>query len=184
MRALLRVICRFGNNRSGNIAVISALTMVPTIYLLGMALDYTQALRRQGQLNGAADAAAIAAVRPAMMLQTSTVAHDAAADIFAATANTLAGALSSIPSPTITVIDSGLQRTATVYYNEPSINNFPVLLRSPAWPIGGSSQAHASTAPKLTFYLLVEYSPSMVIGASLDDINRLITATAPSNQPA
>src|SRR5689334_13048437 len=183
MRVILRMSSRFLSDRRGNIAVIFALTMVPTIYLLGMALDYTQALRRQGQLNAAADAAAIAAVRPAMMLQTSTVAHDAAADIFAATANTLAGALSSIPSPTINVIDSGLQRTATVSYNAQSINNFPVLLRSPAWPIGGSSQAQASTAPNLNFYLLVDDSPSMGIGASLADINKLITYTAPSNQP-
>jgi len=183
------MIRRFGGERRGNIAVIFALTMVPTIYLLGMALDYTQALRRQGQLIGAADAAAIAAVRPAMLVQTSDVAQATATAVFGATANGLPG-LSSVPTPTITVADTGLQRTVTVSFATASINNFPSLLGSPAWPINGSSKAQASSAPNMNFYLLLDDSPSMGIGATLADINNLIaatapaTATAPAKQPA
>ena len=183
MRAVLGMICRFGSDRRGNIAVIFALTMVPTIYLLGMALDYTQALRRQGQLIAAADAAAIAAVRPAMLVQTIDVAKTTATDVFGSTANTLPG-LSSVPAPTITVTDTGLQRTVTVSFDTKSINNFPSLLGSPAWPISGSSKAQASSAPNMNFYLLLDDSPSMGIGATLADINALITATAPTKQPA
>jgi Flp pilus assembly protein TadG len=174
---------RFGSDRRGNIAVIFAPTMVPTIYLLGMALDYTQALCKQGQLNAATDAAAIAAVRPAMMLQTDSVAQATAAAIFGSTANSLPG-LSSVPTPTITVTDSGLQRTVTVSYSAQSVNNFPSLLGSQSWPIGGSSTAQASSAPNMNFYLLMDDSPSMAIGATTTDISNLITATAPSKQRA
>ena len=180
---------RFLGDRRGNIAVIFALTMVPTIYLLGMALDYTQALRKQGQLNAAADAAAIAAVRPAMLMQTDDVAQSTATAIFGSTANSLPG-LSSVPTPAITITDTGLQRTVTVSYSARSINNFPALLGSPSWPIGGSSTAQASSAPNMNFYLLLDDSPSMGIGATLADINKLITATAsatataPAKQPA
>ena len=180
---------RFRSDRRGNIAVIFALTMVPTIYLLGMVLDYTQALRKQGQLNAAADAAAIAAVRPAMLMQTDSAAQATAAAIFGSTANSLGG-LSSVPTPTITITDTGLQRTVTVSYSAQSVNNFPASLGSQSWPIGGSSTAQAASAPNMNFYLLLDDSPSMGIGATLADINKLIaatasaTATAPAKQPA
>ena len=183
MRTLLHMICRFGGDRRGNIAVIFALTMVPTIYLLGMALDYTQALRKQGQLNAAADAAAIAAVRPAMLVQTVDVAKATATDVFEATASSLAG-LSSVPAPTITITDTGLQRTVTVSFDTKSINNFPSLLGSQAWPISGSSKAQASSAPNMNFYLLMDDSPSMGIGATAKDISDLIKYTAPAYQAA
>ena len=67
---------RFGRDRKANVAVIAALTMVPIIFLLGMTLDFTQAMRKKEQLDAAADAAAIAAVRPAMLMQSDTVASD------------------------------------------------------------------------------------------------------------
>jgi hypothetical protein len=157
--------------------------MVPTIYLLGMAMDYTQALRKRSQLDAAADAAAIAAVRPAMLQQTDAVAQATALAIFQSTANSLPG-LTSVPTPTITITDVGLGRTVSVSYIASSINNFPALLRSPAWPIGGSATSKASSAPNMNFYLLMDDSPSMAIGATLTDINNLITATAPAKQPA
>jgi hypothetical protein len=146
-----------------------------------MALDYTQALRKRSQLDAATDAAVIAAVRPAMLLQTDAVAKATAAAVFASTGNTLSG-LTSVPTPTIT--DAGLQRTVTVSYKASSTNNFPILLGSAAWPIGDSSTAMASSAPNMSFYLLMDDSPSMAIGATLTDINNLITATAPAKQPA
>ena len=124
---LRRVVLRFARDRKANIAVIFALTMVPIIFLLGMTLDYTQAVRKRGQLDAAADAAAIAAVRPAMLTQSDkTVVQATAAAVFAAKAN-LPG-LTATPTPTITVTDSGLARTITVSYTAKSVNNFPSVL--------------------------------------------------------
>ncbi|THD50071.1 MAG: pilus assembly protein [Bradyrhizobium sp.] len=184
MKVMLRAQSyRFAKDRKANVAVIFALMMVPTVYLLGMAMDYTQALRKRSQLDAAADAAAIAAVRPAMLQQTDAVAQATALAVFQSTANSLPG-LTSVPTPTITITDVGLARTVSVSYNTSSINNFPALLRSPAWPIGGSATSKASSAPNMNFYLLLDDSPSMAIGATLPDINNLITATAPSKQPA
>jgi Flp pilus assembly protein TadG len=174
-------IFHLARDRKANVAVIFALVMVPTIYLLGMAMDYTQALRKQSQLNAATDAAAIAATRPAMLAQPDSVAQAAATAIFSSTAKNLPG-LTSIPTPTIVINDAGLQRTVTVSYNAKAINNFPILLGSPAWPIQGSSTAQASNAPNLNFYLLMDVSPSMAIGATDTDIANLITYT--KNQPA
>ncbi|MDX5487159.1 pilus assembly protein TadG-related protein, partial [Bacillus pumilus] len=101
---LRRVVLRFQRDRKANVAIIFALMMVPTIFLLGMALDYTLALRKREQLNAAADAAAIAAVRPAMLTQTdSTVVQATATAVFTAKAN-LAG-LKTTPTPTVNVVD-------------------------------------------------------------------------------
>jgi Flp pilus assembly protein TadG len=175
---------RFARNRSANVAVIAALTMVPIIFLLGMTLDFTQALRKKEQLDAAADAAAIAAVRPAMLMQSDTVAQSTANAIFMSVANNMSG-LVATPTPTITITDSGLQRTVAVSYTAAAVNNFPkVLVNTASWPINGSATAQASSAPNMNFYLLMDDSPSMGIGATLADINNLITATAPSKQPA
>jgi Flp pilus assembly protein TadG len=171
-------------DRKANVAVIFALTIVPIIFLLGMTLDFTQALRKKEQLDAAADAAAIAAVRPAMLTQTDTVAQDTAYAIFMSTANSLPG-LAAVPSPTITVTDSGLSRTVSVSYNAASLNNFPkVLMNTASWPISGAATAQAAAAPNMNFYLLMDDSPSMAIGATTTDISNLIAATAPAKQPA
>ncbi|MFW1411098.1 hypothetical protein ACEWAY_24515, partial [Vibrio parahaemolyticus] len=83
---------------------------------------------------------------PAMLLQTDSTAKAAAAAVFASTANSMTG-LSSVPSPTINIVDSGLQRTVTVSYTAQSINNFGTLLRSATWAVGGTSTARAASAP-------------------------------------
>ena len=171
-------------DRKANVAVIFAITIVPIIFLLGMTLDFTQAIRKKEQLDAAADAAAIAAVRPAMLTQTDTVAQDTAYAIFMSTANSLPG-LAAVPSPTITVTDSGLSRTVSVSYNAASLNNFPkVLMNTASWPISGAATAQAAAAPNMNFYLLMDDSPSMAIGATTTDISNLIAATAPAKQPA
>lgn len=172
---------RFATDRKANIAIIFALVMVPTVFLLGMALDYTLALRQREQLNAAADAAAIAAVRPAMLTQTDTSVVKATAEaVFAAKAN-LPG-LASTPIPTVSVVDVGLSRSITVSYTAQSVNNFPGVLGKQTWQIGGSATARASSAPNMNFYLLLDDSPSMAIAATQNDINNMITAT--KNQPS
>ncbi|MCW1991618.1 Flp pilus assembly protein TadG [Bradyrhizobium diazoefficiens] len=174
---------RFARDRKANVAIIFALMMVPTIFLLGMALDYTLALRKREQLNAAADAAAIAAVRPAMLTQSDTTVVKATAEaVFAAKAN-LPG-LSAVPTPTVTIVDSGLARTITVSYTAQSTNNFPGVLGKQTWQVAGSATARASSAPNMNFYLLTDDSPSMGIGATAGDISNLINKTAPAYQTA
>ena len=175
---------RFAKDRKANVAIIFAITLVPIIFLLGMTLDFTTALRKKEQLDAAADAAAIAAVRPAMLMQSDTVAQNTATAIFMSVANSLPG-LVAVPTPTISVTDVGLQRTVTVSYSAASINNFPkVLLNAASWPVSGSATSQASSAPNMNWYLLMDDSPSMGIGATLTDINNLIAATVPSKQAA
>lgn len=175
-------LCSFARDRKANVAVIFAIMLFPTVYLLGMTLDYTQAQRRQSQLDAAADAAAIAAVTPSMMAQSTSVAQTTATNIFNATANAIAGGLTGNPVLTVDVGNVGLVRTATVTYTANSSNAFPTLLGAPVWPIKGSATASASGAPNINFYLLLDDSPSMGIAATSNDINKMTTATA--SQPS
>jgi Flp pilus assembly protein TadG len=181
-RCIRRPLARFATSEQANVAVIFAIMLFPTVYLLGMTLDYTQAQRRQSQLDAAADAAAIAAVTPSMMAQSTTVAQTTATNIFNATANAIAGGLTGNPALTVNVGNVGLVRTATVTYTANSSNAFPTLLGAPVWPIKGSATASASGAPNINFYLLLDDSPSMGIAATSTDITNMTNATA--NQPS
>jgi Flp pilus assembly protein TadG len=162
-----------------NIAVIFAIAMIPTIYLLGMTMDYTDAVRRQSQLDAATDAAVIAAVTPAMMTQTNTAAAAQATMVFNATANQLPG-LAAPPNLTVNVTNIGLVRSATVSYTAASVNNFPILLGSAAWPIRGSSSSGASGSPNINFFLLLDTSPSMAIAGTPAGISTMVNATSSS----
>jgi Flp pilus assembly protein TadG len=170
-----RIVC-FRNDPKANVAVIFALLMVPTIYLLGMTLDYSQVIRKRAQLNAAADAAVIAAVTPTMLTQPTSAAVTAATNVFNATATGLPG-LAGTPALNVSVGNSGLVRTATVSYTAASTNNFPILLGTPSWSFAGNSSASASGAPNINFYLMLDDSPSMAIAANQNDINTLMTAT-------
>jgi Flp pilus assembly protein TadG len=173
---------RFFRDRKGNVAIIFALSLIPCIFLAGMALDFTVATQRRVLLNSAADAAALAAVTPGMMQQSTSNAQTAATNAFNAVASTVTGATSI--TPTITVADNALIRTATVSYTANSINNFPNVLQlltktgEPNWPISGSASSTASTAPNIDFYLLLDNSPSMNIAATTSGINTMVSHTS------
>jgi Flp pilus assembly protein TadG len=46
--------------------MIFGLSLIPIFFLTGMAMDFTSAAQKRTRLNAAADAAALAAVTPAM----------------------------------------------------------------------------------------------------------------------
>jgi Flp pilus assembly protein TadG len=167
----------FGRCERANVAIIFAIAMIPTIYLLGMAMDYTNAVRIQSQLDAATDAAVIAAVTPAMMAQTNTTAAAQATMVFNATANQLPG-LAAAPNLTVNVTNTGLVRSATVSYTAASVNNFPILLGPAAWPIRGSSSSGASGSPNINFFLLLDTSPSMAIAGTPAGITTMVNATS------
>jgi Flp pilus assembly protein TadG len=162
---VLSPLCRFVGSRSANVAITFGLAMVPTVFLMGMALDYSTAAHRQAQLNGASDAAALSAVTPAMMGQSITNATAQATAIFNGKAASLGG-LAASPVPSVSITDSGLVRTATVSYTASATNNFPSILGQQTWPISGSSTASGTGAPNINFYLLLDASPSIAIAGS------------------
>jgi hypothetical protein len=141
-----------------------------------MAMDFAAATQKRSRLNAAADAAALAAVTPNMMTQSTSNAKTAAQNIFNAEASTMPNL--NYTTPTVTVTTSGLTRTVTVAYTASSVNSFPNVLGKTTWPLSGSSQATSTTSPNIDFYLLLDNSPSMNIAATTAGINTMVANTA------
>lgn len=208
------LLVRFARSRDANIAVMFALMMVPTIFLLGMALDYTHAQHMKVDLNSATDAAAVTAVTAVMMQQSPQAAQTAAQNVFNATANALVNNNNLAGQPSLTVavncsnpnattgyctypacpgtnavysdpVNSNNQvvRNVQVCYTGASSNAFPAVLRQASWPVSGVSATRNQSAPNINFYLLLDASPSMAIGAFSSDINTLILNTQQQVDP-
>jgi Flp pilus assembly protein TadG len=181
LRSFMR---RFIRDRNGNVAMIFALSIIPCVFLTGMALDFSAAIQKRVILNAAADAAALAAVTPTMMGQTGTVAKAEATSVFNAMASTVTNVTGATPTVTITSSGGGLTRTALVTYTANSINLFPNVLKmvsgqsEASWPIAGKSTSTSTTSPNINFYLLLDNSPSMNIAATTAGINTMVNATS------
>ncbi len=188
--AVREAITKFRGARDGNVALMFGLSLVPIVFLGGMALDFASAMQKKAILDAAADSAALAAVTPAMMTQSDQAVMTIAQNMFAAQASNIPGL--NYEPPTVTVTDSLLTRSVTVTYTASSINKFAGILGMPTWPISsnGSSngngtppQAMNTAAPNINFYLLLDNSPSMDLPATSAGITAMINATknAPSN---
>jgi Flp pilus assembly protein TadG len=169
---------RFASDRKANIAMSFALLLLPVTFAVGMGIDYATAARKKTQLNAAADAAALAAVTPAMMSQTDATAIAAAKNMFNAQIAKIPGLNLSPSNLNVNVTDSGLSRTVVVSYNASSQNAFSGILGRQTLSIAGSSTASSSTAPNIDFYLLLDSSPSMAIAATTAGINTMVSNTS------
>jgi Flp pilus assembly protein TadG len=174
MRSFIRLL----RNRRANVAIIFALAMVPLVYLVGMGVDYTNAVDRKTQLDADADAAALAAVSPAMLAQQDPASVTAAQNTFNAQATTVYGVnYNSQNQLNVSVQDSLTGRTVTVTYNASSQNAFPNVLGQTTIAITGTSQAVGALPPNIDFFLLLDSSPSMAIAATQTDINTMVNNT-------
>jgi Flp pilus assembly protein TadG len=173
---------RFAKSERANVAVIFALALVPTMYLTGMGIDYTLAVDRQTELDGAADAAALSAVTPTMMAGSTTTAQAQAVNTFNAQASQISNTNYAPGNVTVTIATSGAVRTATVTWAAKSVNTFPNVLGMTTIAIGGSAQATAGLAPDINFYLLLDDSPSMAIPATSAGITTMNSLTSSTTE--
>lgn len=166
-------------DRRGNVAMMFAISLLPLVFLGGMAIDYTLASDKQAQLNGYADAAALSAVTPTMMAQSNATAQTTATNTFNAQASALTGITYSSNNLSVNITtNSGGTRTATVTYTASYPTYFASLLGVNQINLGGTSTANGGLPPNIDFYLLLDDSPSMAIAATTSGINSLVALTA------
>jgi len=179
---LARLMPRFTSDNRANVAMTFAIVSIPIIFAAGMGVDYTMAARRQTKLDAAADAAALAAVTPAMLSETTSQAQTAAQNMFNAQASTIPGVSSINLTVNVTQTTSSktVTQTAVVTYTAKSATAFAGIIGQTTLNIAGSSTSTASTAPNINFYVLADSSPSMAIPATTAGINAMMTATASS----
>ncbi|MBE1528599.1 hypothetical protein GGC65_003055 [Sphingopyxis sp. OAS728] len=176
---------RLKADQKGGVYMIMGFAIIPLTFILGFGVDYARAMSLQTKLNAAADAAALAAVAPAMILQSNGQSRTAATNMFNAQASLETGYEDLVVNPVVTEGSSasggagavGYLRKATVSYRAKSINMFGGILGVDTLTVSGISSASAAQPPNVDFYLVMDNSPSMLLPSTSDGITRIINAT-------
>ena len=167
-------------NRRGNLAVLTALMMIPMITALGMGVDYAMQKQRQDRLSGIADATALYALTPTLMTFTSTVAQTKAQQFWSSQASMVSGTTGLTGNVAVTDTPQGttVLRNVTVSFTGSSVTYLTSLIGFSTLPLAGSSGAASKLAPQINFYLLVDTSPSMAIAATTAGISTMVSNTS------
>jgi Flp pilus assembly protein TadG len=186
MRTLFQLLNRFGRNKAGNVAVIFTLSLLPVISAVGCAVDYSQACRIRTKLIAASDAASVGSVAvtsPAFiaagaMTSDGPVAAGAAdaATLFNGNIANLTGY--TLNSVTAAVAKSGSVITSNVQFSANVPTMFLGVLGMSEMTVTGTSTATANLPLYIDFYLLLDNSPSMSVGATPADVQALVNATS------
>lgn len=160
----------------GSVSITFAFSVIPIISILGAAADYSTAQVGRSQLNAAADVAALTTVGVPARSITAGAAKERARQAFAT--STLTTSALSITSVEIDVKDAGAERSVTVSYAATFKPSFLKLFGFSSLAITGVSKATGPLMPYIDFYLLLDNTPSMGVGATSDDINKMVANTA------
>jgi Flp pilus assembly protein TadG len=170
---------RLLGNRRGNVSMMYALVAPILVFAGGAALDYGRAAQIHTKLNAAADAAALAALTPAMLQQSTDVAKAAAVSMFNGLTENIPGLTAHATQVTVTVTAGAttLTRNVSVSYASSVDTIFAQVLHTPTLAVSGVSQASAQAPPNIDFYVLLDNSPSMGLPATTAGITQMQTLT-------
>jgi Flp pilus assembly protein TadG len=170
---------RLLRNRRGNVSMMYALVAPVLVFGGGAAIDYGRAAQIHTKLNAAADAAALAALTPAMLQQSASTAQAAAVAMFTGLTNDISGLTAGAMQVTVTVAVGAtpLTRNVTVSYSTSVNTIFAQVLRVSALQVEGFSEASAQAPPNIDFYVLLDNSPSMALPATQAGITQMQNLT-------
>ena len=166
-------------NTSANATIIFALSLLPTLGIIGFGIDYYTGLSNKTRLDAAADAAALAAITTAETyinnnassqvdpyLTNSALAAGKAQALKAFPVN--AGTtLSSVPAvPSVSVTRTAQTLSATVTYTGAMQTAFGNLFHVSTIPLSGTSTTSVTMGSYIDFYLLLDVSASMGLPTS------------------
>ena len=156
------------------------LCSIPILIAIGVYVDYARATDIRSKLDGAADAATLQAVsknaNPFVVTPTATQVQQN----FVALASNVKGVTLSNVQATIAPAVTNL--AVTLNYTGQVNTLFGGIIGTNMVTITGTSTAQVNAPPYVNFYLLLDNSPSMGLGATPTDITNLINYTA--NQKA
>ena len=171
---------RFARAKGGNVAVIFAVALLPMIMTTFGILQYGFALSVQTKLNSLADAAALQAVSSAAAVTyvtTGATGQTNATNMFNTQAAQVTG--TTISSLNVSVVPTAATSTApgtlaaTVTYTATVTSLAPGIFGTYFTSVKGTSTATATLPAYANFYLLLDNSPSMGIGATATDITNI-----------
>lgn len=175
-------------DRSGNFGITTALVAVPLIAVGGLALDVTNAMLVRTELQNAADAAAVGAIADSSPAVAAAMAmtSDGTVAIGQSDANKLflgqaSSDLQNIPvSVSAAITRTGNIVSSTVNFSANVPTTLSQVIGKTSIPVSGSASAQYQTANFMDFYMLLDNTPSMGIGATLGDIKTMVANTSDS----
>jgi Flp pilus assembly protein TadG len=174
-RKIQRLFNAFCADRSGNVAVIFCIAAIPIMAMVGGAIDYSFANRTRAALDAYADMAALSAVNRAAMQMSPSQAKKLAKKYFQAQASMLKRGMYT--SVDIKVKNGSDGRTAVVNYTASVPTTFLGLLDINTINMSGSSTASSGEPTYMDFYLLLDNTPSMGVGATPGDVATMVANT-------
>ena len=188
MRNIFGLIDRLRRDQRGNVAVIFVLALLPLLSAIGCAVDYTRATQIQSKLQAAADAASVGSVAknsPAF-IAAGTMMSDGPIDvgvtdatkIFNGNMSGVAGYTLNSMTPVVT--KTGGNVTSTVTFSADVGTMFLGVMGKSAMTVTGSSTSTANMPLFIDFYLLLDNSPSMGVGATPGDVAIMVANTPDS----
>jgi Flp pilus assembly protein TadG len=187
----LATIFDFASNRRGNVAVITALALLPMIAAIGCVIDFAMATTIKTKLQAAADAATLATVSnnssvvaaAKAMSGNGTVSGGStyAVNIFNANLSTSpANSGYTNVAPSATVTKSGTKITTTVSFTATFPTYFMKVLGQTSVSLSGISTATVTVSTYINFYLMLDVSGSMSFPSTAAEQARLM-AVNPDN---
>ena len=180
-----RALRRFLKDRRASIAPMFAVILVPLVGLTGAAVDFSTANRVRTALLAAADSASIGSIVKSSNAMAAAVAMNQNGNIAVGVTdaknifNAQIAGKSNIPTPTltVTVAKSSNTVTSTVSFSAAVPMSFMRLLGVTTMTVTGTSVSENSLPIFIDFYLLLDNTPSMGVGATTADINTMVNNT-------
>ncbi len=176
----------------GNFGMMTGLILVPLIGSVGLAIDFGRALEAKSYLDAAADSAVLAAVSEtsAAVSKAMKLAEDGivpiadveAQKIFksqlsARYGDNMEDLLSLSIDVKLELVKSDGVVTSRLKYSATLPTTFTRILGRDAMSVSGQSTAAYRIPSFLDFYMLLDNTPSMGVGATADDVAKLEAAT-------
>ncbi len=185
MRALFRKIGLFRHDSSGNIAVIFTLALLPILSAVGCALDYSRATKLRSKLQSASDAASVGSVarKSPGFIAAGAMTGDGSIPAGVTDARAIFdGNMSGITGYTLNsvtpaVAKAGIVITSTVSFSADIPTVFLGIMGKSKMTVTGSSTSVAKMPLYIDFYLLMDNSPSMGVGATPADVTMMVNNT-------
>jgi hypothetical protein len=182
---LNRLVRRFWLNRRGNYAVIVAIAAIPLFGAVGLAVDVTRALETKSRLANAADAAVLASLASGSPAMTQAMIMTGPGPIATGKQDSETFFKSNLRSDLLShvyAVESDVRRgnsevTSELKYQASVATSFARVLGIDSWPVQGTAKASISIDAAIDFYVLLDNTPSMGLGATNSDIDKLVANT-------
>lgn len=173
-------------DKSGNFGILSAILIVPVFGAAGVALDIADGMSVRSEIQQAADSAVLAAVADlsASVQAAKKMGGDGTISIGEAEARTFFEA-NIAQSPTyqlksvdISVVKKGNVVESTLSFTATVNTTLSKVLGKDILTVGGKASARYETETFSDFYLLLDNTPSMGVGATPADVAKLVANTS------